>query len=296
MLDYTSIAAVAAVVREGSFERGAASLGISPSAVSQRVRGLEERLGSILVVRGQPCEPTDLGRQLCSHLDRVRLLENDLLPSLADMPLQAASPVTLEIAVNSDSLPTWFAAAVAMFDPDPHVTLSFTLDDEARTADLLRTNRVLAAVTSEPEPVQGCKTTPLGALRYVACATPSFMARFFPEGVKHDALSHAPHMRFDTHDAMQAKWARQAHDVQLSAPMHWVRSTHGLLEFILSGIGWGMQPLRLVEDHLSSGLLVELPPKLRIDVELYWTVTRLHAVTLKKLTDAVLAVADDRLF
>ncbi len=42
MLDYASIAAVAAIVREGTFERGAASLGITPSAISQRVRGLEE--------------------------------------------------------------------------------------------------------------------------------------------------------------------------------------------------------------------------------------------------------------
>ena len=57
MLDYPSLAAVAAVVREGSFERAARALNVTPSAISQRVKQLEERLGSVLIIRGQPCVP-----------------------------------------------------------------------------------------------------------------------------------------------------------------------------------------------------------------------------------------------
>lgn len=291
MLDYASIAAVAAVVREGSFERGAASLGITPSAISQRVRGLEERLGAILIVRGQPCEPTELGRILCAHLDRVRLLEHDLAPSLGRAASDADPPMTVTIAVNSDSLSTWFPAAIASFDPGPHVTLALTLDDEARTADRLRANEVLAAVTDDPEPVQGCKTISLGALRYVACASPAFVARYFAEGVDAETLARAPHIRFDRHDTLQARWAGEAHDVTLVGQIHWVPSTRGMLDFILEGIGWGMKPLRLVNDHLTAGRLIELPPKLRIDVKLYWTVQRLHATTLRRLTDAVRATS-----
>ncbi len=295
MLDYASIAAVAAIVREGSFERGAATLGITPSAISQRVRGLEERLGAILIVRGQPCEPTELGRTLCGHLDRVRLLEHDIAPALGHGARDTTAPITLNIAVNADSLPTWFPAAIAAFDPGPYITLALTLDDEARTADRLRSNEVLAAVTDDPEPVQGCKTIPLGALRYVACASPAFVARYFPNGISADALALAPYMRFDRHDTMQARWGRKAHGVDLVAPVRWVPSTHGLLDFILAGIGWGMTPAGLVEDHLSSGRLVELPPALRLDVHLYWTVARLHATTLRHLTDAVCYVAASKL-
>ncbi|QQV79490.1 LysR family transcriptional regulator ArgP (plasmid) [Sphingomonas aliaeris] len=291
MLDYASIAAVAAIIREGTFERGAASLGITPSAISQRVRGLEERLGAILIVRGQPCEPTELGRTLCAHLDRVRLLEHDLAPSLGTAAPVADAPITLRLAVNSDSLPTWFPAAIAAFDPGPNVTLDLTLDDEARTADRLRANEVLAAVTDDPEPVQGCKTIPLGALCYAACATPAFVERYFADGVTADSLALAPHIRFDRHDTMQARWAREAHGVDLTGPVHWVPSTHGLLDFILAGVGWGMKPVQLVTDHLASGRLVELPPALRLDVKLYWTVARLHAATLRHLTDAVCQAA-----
>ncbi len=291
MLDYASIAAVAAIVREGTFERGAASLGITPSAISQRVRGLEERLGAILIVRGQPCEPTELGRTLCAHLDRVRLLEHDLLPALGHGAVDAAAPMTVRIAVNSDSLSTWFPAAIAAFDPGSGITLELTLDDETRTADRLRANEVLAAVTDDPEPVQGCKTIALGALRYVACATPAFVDRYFREGVNAEALARAPHMRFDRNDTLQARWAREAHGVDLASPIHWVPSTHGLLDFILANVGWGMNPAQLVAEHLSAKRLVELQPALRLNVKLYWTVTRLHAATLRHLTAAIRATA-----
>lgn len=287
MLDYASIAAVAAIVREGTFERGAASLGITPSAISQRVRGLEERLGAILIVRGQPCQATELGRTLCAHLDRVRLLEHHLAPSLGRGAPVADAPIMLRIAVNSDSLPTWLRAAIAAFDPGPNVTLDLTLDDEARTADRLRANEVLAAVTDDPEPVQGCKTIPLGALRYAACATPAFVDRYFADGLNAASLARAPHMRFDRHDAMQERWAREAHGINLVGPVHWVPSTHGLLDLILAGIGWGLNPVQLVEGHLASGRLVELPPEHRLDVTLYWTVARLHALTLRRLTTAI---------
>ena len=52
------LAALAAVIRTGSFERAAQQLHVTPSAVSQRVKLLEERLGTILVVRSCPCGST----------------------------------------------------------------------------------------------------------------------------------------------------------------------------------------------------------------------------------------------
>ena len=291
MFDYPSLAALAAVVREGSFERAAAVLGITPSAISQRVRGLEERLGAILVVRGQPCAPTDLGRRLCAHLDQVRLLETDLAPMLGGQTGRAARKLTLKIAVNADSLATWFPRAIAAFGRESGVAVDLTLDDEAHTAERLRAGEVLAAVTADPEPVQGCKTMPLGALRYAACASPDFMARHFTAGVDEAALARAPFMRFDRRDRLQASWARAAHGVELAAPVHWIPSTQGFLELALAGLAWGMQPLDLAGAHILAGRLAELPPGLRVDVELYWVVARLHAATLEQLTKAVRAAA-----
>ena len=289
MLDYSALAAVGAVIREGSFERAAHALGITASAVSQRVRGLEERLGSVLIVRGQPCVPTDMGRALCAHLDRVRLLEDDLAPALA--LTGAVSPLTLKVAVNADSLATWFPQAAAAFGRGAGILLDLALDDEAHTADRLRSGEVLAAVTADPEPVQGCRTILLGALPYVACASPDFMARHFAGGVNRDTLMRAPHMRFDRRDAWQARWASEAHGVELAAPTHWIPSTHAFLDLCIAGLAWGLHPAPLAEPHLAAGRLTELPPSLRIDVKLYWTVARLHARALETLTRAVCATA-----
>lgn len=285
MLDYPALAAIAAVVREGSFERAAETLGITPSAVSQRVRGYEERIGTILIVRGQPCAATDLGRRLCAHFDRVRLLEADLAPALA--PAGASAPVTVRVAVNADSLATWFPQAAADFARRTGMLLDLILDDEAHTADRLRSGEVLAAVTADPEPVPGCRTVRLGALRYAACAAPGFFRRHFAAGVDAASLAAAPRMRFDRRDFLQLRWAREAHGLDLAAPVHWVPSTQGFLDFALAGLAWGMQPVALAQPHLAAGRLVELPPGRQVAVELHWTVARLHAPPLRALTDAV---------
>jgi LysR family transcriptional regulator (chromosome initiation inhibitor) len=291
MLDYPSLAAVGLVIREGSFERAADMLGITPSAVSQRVKGLEERLGAILIVRGQPCLPTDLGRTLSAHLDMVQLLEAELEPALTGNFGNSGSKVTLKVAVNADSLATWFPQAAAAFGRNTGILLDITLDDEAHTRDRLRASEVLAAVTSDPEPVQGCKTIALGALNYVACASPDFMSRYFSSGVTAEALLKAPCMRFDRRDRLQSRWASEAYGIDLAAPTHWVPSTQAFLDLALAGLAWGLQPIPLAQAHLAAGRLMELPPGLRVDVTLYWTAVRFHAASLRQLTNAVFVTA-----
>ncbi|WP_428030958.1 LysR family transcriptional regulator ArgP [Ancylobacter sp.] len=291
MLDYPSLTAISAVIREGTFERAAASLGITPSAVSQRVRGLEERLGAILIVRGQPCVATDLGRTLCAHLDRVRLLESDLAPSLGSVAGGAGERLTLPVAVNADSLATWFPAAAAAFGRVADVSLDLALDDEAHTAERLRSGEVMAAVTAEREPVQGCRTIPLGTLRYAACASPDFVGRYFAGGVTAAALERAPCLRFDRRDHLQTRWVRAVVGAERIGPVHWVPSTHGFLDMTLVGLGWGMHPCAMAEGHIADGRLVDLAPACRVDVGLHWTATRLQAAALRRLTQAVRAAA-----
>ncbi|WP_447725818.1 LysR family transcriptional regulator ArgP [Sphingomonas koreensis] len=284
MLDYPALAAVAAVIREGSFERAAKALAITPSAISQRVRGMEERLGAILIVRGQPCEPTKLGRTLSAHFDRVRLLESDLAPALGG---HEASTLTVPMAVNADSLATWFPAALAAFGRNTGATIALVVEDEAHTADRLRSGEVLAAVTADPVEVQGCKTLRLGTLRYAACASSDFVERHFAEGVNGASLQLAPTLRFDRRDMLQAQWAREAYGIVLAAPTHWAASSHAFLDLGLAGLGWAMHPVALAQAHIAKGRLIELPPALPVDVHLYWTVARLPSSLLRHLTEAV---------
>lgn len=291
MLDYPALAAVAAVAREGSFDKAAAVLGVTPSAVSQRVKGLEERLGAVLLTRGAPCRPTAAGAKLCAHVEQVLLLESDIIADLPGLADETAGPPLIRVAVNADSVATWFPQAAARFTAQTGAMLDLVMDDEAHTADRLRSGEVLAAVTADPKPVAGCRTLALGAIDYVATASPDFIRRHFPEGVTAESLERAPMLRFDRRDGLQARWTEAVLGVRPSPPVHWTPSTQGMLDMALADLGWSMTPLVLARPHLAAGRLVELPPHHRIAVDLFWQRTRLAARLLDRLTDAVRAQA-----
>lgn len=296
MLDYPALAAVAAVVRTGSFEGAALQLGVTPSAVSQRVKGLEERLGVPLVARGAPCTATAAGARLSAHFDQVSLLEHDLM---VDIPgcagaTSAQSP-TLRIAVNADSLGAWFPAAAARFAEAGAATLDLVIDDEAHTAERLRSGQVLAAITTTGKTVQGCRILPLGALRYIATASPAYATRYLSGGVTREALARAPVLRFDARDELQNRWAEQALGATVEAPTHWAPSTHGFLDLTLAGVGWSMTPEPLAAPLLASGRLVDLDRRVRVDVPLFWQHLRIAARLIDDLTAAVRAAAAEHL-
>jgi LysR family transcriptional regulator, chromosome initiation inhibitor len=298
-LDYTQLAALAAVVGEGSFERAARVLHVTPSAVSQRIRQLEERIGAVLVQRGAPCTATPAGAPLLRHAERVALLEADLAAALPGFKRErgvAATRSTLRIAVNADSLATWCMPALARFAAaQPQVQLDLVLEDQDHASELLRRGDVLAAVTSSAAAVQGCNSHALGRLRYVASASPAFVGRWFARGVTADALAAAPCLVFNRKDELQARWLQRTSRRALQPPCHWLPSAQAFVDAALAGLGWGMNPLPLAQPHLAARRLVELVPGRTIDVALHWQASRLALPALEALTDAVLAMARDAL-
>lgn len=300
MLDPALVAAVAAVVREGSFERAARALSVTPSAVSQRVRLIEERLGTVLIVRGQPCTVTETGARLCRHAELVGMLEADLrrdLPLLATEPMPDGGRPTLRVAVNADSLGTWFIDAMADFGQHESALLDVAVDDQDHTAEWLLRGHVLAAVTSLAAPVQGCRSRKIGTLRYVATASPAFMRRWFAQGLTGEALGRAPSLLFNRKDRLQAQWVRRVLRPaggarrEIDLPTHWLPATQAFIDAALAGIGWGMNPLPLAQPHLAAGRLVELVPGQPLDVPLYWQCARLPVPMLDRLTASVTRVA-----
>lgn len=290
MLDYALLSALAAVLREGSFERAAAVLHVTPSAVSQRIKLLEERLGQVLVVRGQPCTGTEAGLRLARHAEQVAMLEHTLhdeLPSLTD----AATPATLRVAVNADSLATWFITAAAAFAQATGALLDVSLDDQDHTAERLRAGEVLAAVTTLALPVQGCRSLPLGRMRYLATASPAFMQRWFADGVSAAALAQAPSLTFNQKDRLQALWIEQALGQPVLTPRHWLPASQAFVDATCAGLGWGMNPASLVAPLLANGQLVQLLPAQPLFVALCWQHARRAPPLLTALTDAVRAAA-----
>jgi LysR family transcriptional regulator (chromosome initiation inhibitor) len=225
------------------------------------------------------------------------MLEQDLrsaLPQLVHSDSKDAR-VTVRVAVNADSLGTWFIAAMAAFTSGERALLDVVVDDQEHTAEWLRGGDVLAAVTATAEPVQGCNSIALGRLRYAAVASPAFVERHFAAGVTAQTLALAPSLRFNRKDGLQAQWVKRVCRRELATPVHWLPSTQAFIDATVAGIGWGMNPSSLVQSHLREGTLVQLVPERTLLVPLYWQHTRLQVPMLDRLTRAVLAAARDAL-
>lgn len=295
MLDYAALNALAAVVREGSFDRAARALHVTPSAVSQRIRLLEERAGCALVVRGQPCVPTETGRRMCQHMDRVRLLEQELHEALPAIAPEDGACVTLPVAVNADSLASWFAPAMAAYAARAPVLMALSVDDQDHTAEWLRTGAVLAAVTGSARAATGCNSQPLGVMRYLAAASPAYMTRHFAAGVGAGSLARAPSLLFNTKDELQARWVRRLCHRHIELPRHTLPSPQAFVTAALAGMGWGMFPEAMIAPHLADGSLVELVPGTPLDVPLYWQTARAASGLLDGLTRQIVAAAREGL-
>jgi LysR family transcriptional regulator, chromosome initiation inhibitor len=290
-IDSKQLAAFAAVVREGSFEAAARVLNVTPSAVSQRIKQLEERLGRVLVQRGAPCVATQAGQALHRHAQQLALLEVQALSSFGIGEARGNAQSSFAIAVNADSMATWFMAALSEVQKTHIVTFDLVVEDQAHSSELLRLGKVLAAVTEQPQAVQGCRVEKLGSMRYRAVASPDFMTRYFSEGVSDSTLSTAPCNIFNRKDALQTQFVRKLTRRRIQMPGHFVPSTHGFVQAALTGLGWGMNPEALVSDLIEHGELIELVPGVVLDVPLYWQHWRLDSDVLNALTAAAKTAA-----
>jgi LysR family transcriptional regulator (chromosome initiation inhibitor) len=284
VLDPAQLAAFAAVIEEGSFEAAARRLHVTPSAVSQRIKALESRIGQVLVRRVRPTRPTEAGRVLVRLAHQLALLADEAYAEIAG----GAGTPRIPVAVNADSLATWFLPALAAL---PGATFEIHQEDQDHSAALLRDGAVMAAVTAEAQPVQGCRVERLGSMRYLAVCSPDYRRRFLPDGPTAEALSAAPILVFNRKDTLQARFAHRLTGRRLDPPVTYLPSSQGFVEAARLGLGWGMVPEEMVRAGLDSGGLLALAPGHRLDVPLYWQRWRLDSPVLAALTEAVRTTA-----
>ncbi|MFJ5708116.1 LysR family transcriptional regulator ArgP [Streptomyces sp. NPDC093105] len=283
-----------AVVDEGTFDAAAAALHVTPSAVSQRVKALEQRTGRVLLMRTKPVRPTESGEVVVRFARQLARLERD---ARAELGLAAEpGPVRVPIAVNADSLATWFLPALTRVPQDPPICFELHREDEAHTTALLREGQVMAAVTSSPDPVAGCTVRRLGLARYRAAATPGFAAAHLA-GPLPEALREAPTVVFDRRDRLQDAFVQSLTGGRWGAgPVrHLVPTSDGFRDAVAFGLGWGMVPEPQVEPLLRSGRLVELAPGRPMDVPLYWQQWKLDSPALSTVAEVVATAAAEAL-
>ncbi|MBV8047113.1 MAG: LysR family transcriptional regulator ArgP [Paludibacterium sp.] len=286
-IDSGQLAAFFAVLREGSFEAASRRLNVTPSAVSQRVKLLEERLGQILINRKTPSVPTPAGEPLARLAMQINLLEEEALREMGGDPLESDSPVWLPIAVNGDSLDNWFFEALDALPAEARMVFDIRMEDQDYSATLLREGTVMAAVTTDATPVQGCEVERLGVMRYLAVASPAFIERYFAAGVTDDGLHAAPMLVFNQKDSLQQRFVDSVTQRPLSPLQHTIPSTACFVEMVLRGLGWGMMPEIAARAALAQGRLKEILPGHWLDIPLYWQHWRIRSQALMVLTSAV---------
>ncbi|MBT1443807.1 LysR family transcriptional regulator ArgP [Shewanella sp. JM162201] len=269
MLDYTNLKALATVVETGGFERAARVLCITQSAVSQRIRALEERIGQSLLIRSVPVTATPAGKRLLRHYHQVALLESELGSELnADDPHK---PTQIAIAVNADSLATWFLPALSPLFARYGWLMKLIVDDESYTHNLLKNGEAVGCVTTNAEPMAGCSAEFLGVMRYRCVATPEFIERFFAAGLTQDALAKAPAVIFSTKDRLHERFLAKHFSLPSSGfYQHTVPSSEGFLDAICQHLGYGMVGHLQADKLIAAGVLIDLCPSVTMDVALYW--------------------------
>lgn len=291
-LDPVALRTLGAAVRLGTFEAAAKELHVTPSAISQRVKALETRVGRVLVHRTKPLEATEAGHVLVRLAAQTESLEREAMAELVEEDASDDAPwPAVPIAVNADAMYSWFIDALVDATTRRRVTFEVFRDDQTRTTERLRRGEVMAAVTSDPHPVPGCTVHRLGTMRYRALARPDFLARWMPEGPTVAALERAPMICFDRDDTMQHDFLRKVTRRHLTPPATWIPSVHTFDTAVRRGMGWGMVVEAHARDEIASGELVEVVPGRHIDVPLYWQRWRLASPVMSDLTASVTAAA-----
>ncbi|MFE9323578.1 LysR family transcriptional regulator ArgP [Nocardia sp. NPDC052278] len=289
-LQLDQLRALNAAVTEGTFDAAARSLRVTPSAISQRIKALEDAAGRILLQRTKPVRPTESGLAVLRLARQIELLAGDAARELGDTDRPVDRPIRVPIAVNADSLETWVMPALRQVPPG--VCFEIHREDEEHTTRLLRDGTVMAAITATAAAVQGCRVERLGAMRYRPMANPRFARTWFADGPTAEAYSVAPVVLFDRKDDLQDRHLRRRCGQPVDPPRHYVPSAAGYAEAVRIGLGWGMLPDLQTR---GSRAFVPIDGDSYIDVPLYWQQWKVDSPALSGVAGAIAAAAAEAL-
>lgn len=256
---------------------------------------MEKDLGQILLLRERPCRVTQAGQKLLEHLQHQRLREQNLLQQFMGQSSQHEFH-QFSIATNADSLPTWLLKVLQSTLIEHKITLKLSLDDQTQTHQLLETGLVNACISTESTAMKGCEVHYLGQMTYCMVATPSFVERWFKNGIHRDALKHAPAIIFNGKDLMHHQVILNLFGLnQQSYPHYFIPSSTAFVEAVHLGLGFGLVPECQIGDDLQTGKLVEIMPNAKTEMKLYWHHWKQQSVLLQQLTIDLLEKAQHQM-
>lgn len=253
------LAAFVKVAREGSFTRAAAQLGVSQSALSQTVRGLEERLGLRLLTRTtRRVAPTDAGERLLAAIGpRIEGIEKDLaaLSELRDKPAGNMRITASEHAADAILLPK----LIKLLPDYPDIKVEINTD--YRMIDIVE-QRFDAGVRLGEYIAKDMIAVRIGPdVRMAVVGAPSYFARYPVPKKPQDLTDHdCINVRLPTHGGLLA-WDFKKGTHELNVRVEGTLIFNGfpqILNAALAGMGLAFTLEEVVQEHIANGRLIRV--------------------------------------
>lgn len=287
ILDQKQLQALATVIKEQSFERAAKSLFITQSAVSQRVKLLEESIAQPALIRSQPLRATQIGKKLINHYYQIVQLESALLPEI--LPNSPQTPLTINIATNADSLATWLIPAIAPVIKNNLIEVNMLVADELHTHEKLLSGEAFGAISLKDQAIKGCQVNKLGNLNYILVASTEFVDTYFKHGINQQTLKKAPGVAFDQRDNMHVRFIEEQYGLKEGDyPLHTVRSSEAFIALAKHGAAYCLVAELQIQDELNNGALINILPEFKLIETLYWHSWVLLKGVHKKISETII--------
>jgi DNA-binding transcriptional LysR family regulator len=296
--DLNDIVAFLAVARERSFTRAAAQLGVSQSALSQTLRGLESRLGLRLLTRTtRSVAPTEAGERLLRAAGpRLEEIEGELaaLSELRDKPSGTIRITAHDHAIRAVLWPTLEKLLPDYPDIKVEIVIDYGLTDivaerydaGVRTGEMVAKDMI--AVRIGPD------------MRTAVVGAPSYFARRPKPKTPQDLTAHrCINLRLPTHGGLYAwEFEKGQRELRVRVEGQLVfNGTDPMLDAALAGAGLAYVPEDTVRPYLADGRLIRVladwcPPY--SGYHLYYPSRRQPTPAFTLLVDALRYRADVR--
>lgn len=250
---FRGIRAFLAVAQERSFTRAAVKLGISQSALSHTIRGLESRLGLRLLTRTtRSVAPTEAGERLFQSVaKRLEVIEKELVAfsQLRDKPTGIVRITTSDFAANTVLWPK-----LSQLQPKyPDVKIELTFDPGL--VDIVG-ERFDAGVRFGDQVAKDMTSVPISAnIRMLVVGSPSYLAKHPPVTTPSDLTEHdCINVRFSTQGGVYAwelKKGKRSLRVKVDGPWTF-NCIYPALEAALSGFGLAYVPEELAKPYIEN--------------------------------------------
>ena len=244
------------VARERSFTRAAAKLGVSQSALSHAIRGLEERLQIRLLTRTtRSVAPTDAGEALINSIGpRFKEIEEELI-ALTDMRDRVAGNIRITLGEHALHSTVW-PAIKPFLDAYPDVKMELTIDN---TLTDIVSERYDAGIRLGEQVARDMVAVRIGPdWRMVVVGAPGYFSRHGKPQTPHDLQQHnCINMRLPTLGGLYAwEFSRDGQPMRVRVEGQLTfNNLASRVEAATSGMGLTLVPEDCVAQAVSEGKL-----------------------------------------